>query len=160
MISYKPSRVNNAHIYVPLLLMLAGCVALFGASAVNALIPAIMQAVGIGLFTAAVFIMTRYSLTTVYYTVGEDTPNLLQVHKINGKRPSVPISVDLKTARKIYRPDENTRSEAKRRVNMCLNLFPKEKAAILFGDGKDSVELLIEADEIFYNQIEQIINNK
>ena len=160
MISYKPSRCNNAHIYLPLALMLAGCVAMIGASAVNALVPAIMQGVGIVLFTVAVFIMTRYSLSTVYYTVGEDTPDLLQVHKINGKRPSIPISVDLKTARKIYRPDENTPSEAKRRVNMCLNLFPKEKAAILFGDGKDSVELIIEADAMFYNQIQQIINNK
>ena len=157
MISYKPSRCNNAHIYLPLMLMLAGCVAIFGASAVNALVPAIMQGVSIILFTAAVFILNRYSLTTVYYTVGEDTPDLLQVHKINGKRPSIPISVDLETARKIYRPDENTPSEAKRRVNMCLNLFPKEKAAILFGDGKDSVELLIEADAIFFEQIREII---
>ena len=157
MISYKPSRCNNAHIYLPLMLMLAGCVAIFGASAVNALVPAIMQGVSIILFTAAVFILNRYSLTTVYYTVGEDTPDLLQVHKINGKRPSIPISVDLKTARKIYRPDENTPSEAKRRVNMCLNLFPKEKAAILFGDGKDSVELLIEADDVFFDEIVQRI---
>jgi len=157
MISYKPSRCNNAHIYIPLSLMLAGCVALMSASAVNALVPAVMQAVGIVLFTAAVFIMTRYSLSTVYYTVGEDTPDLLQVHKITGKRPSIPISVDLKTARKIYRPDENTKSEAKRRVNMCLNILPKEKAAILFGDGKDSVELIIEADAIFFKQIEEHI---
>ncbi len=157
MISYKPSRCNNAHIYLPLLFMLAGFVALLGASAVNALVPAIMQAVGIVLFTVAVFIMTRYSLSTVYYTIGEDTPDLLQVHKINGRKPSIPISVDLKSARKIYRPDENTRSEAKRRVNMCLNILPKEKAAILFGDGKDSVELLIEADAIFFEQIREII---
>lgn len=157
MISYKPSRCNNAHIYLPLLFMLAGFVALLGASAVNALVPAIMQAVGIVFFTVAVFIMTRYSLSTVYYTIGEDTPDLLQVHKINGRKPSIPISVDLKSARKIYRPDENTRSEAKRRVNMCLNILPKEKAAILFGDGKDSVELLIEADAIFFEQIREII---
>ena len=160
MISYKPSRCNNAHIYLPLMLMLAGCVAIIGASAVNALVPAIMQAVSIILFTAAVFIMNRYTLTTVYYTVGEDTPDLFQVHKINGKKPSVPISVDLKTARKIYRPDENTPSEAKRRVNMCLNIFPKEKTAILFGDGKDSVELIIEADAVFFSQLEEIINHK
>ena len=157
MISYKPSRCNNAHIYLPLLFMLAGFVALLGASAVNALVPAIMQAVGIVFFTVAVFIMTRYSLSTVYYTIGEDTPDLLQVHKINGRKPSIPISVDLKSARKIYRPDESTRSEAKRRVNMCLNILPKEKAAILFGDGKDSVELLIEADAIFFEQIREII---
>ncbi len=157
MISYKPSRCNNAHIYLPLLFMLAGCVALLGASAVNALVPAIMQAVGIVFFTVAVFIMTRYSLSTVYYTIGEDTPDLLQVHKINGRKPSIPISVDLKSARKIYRPDKSTRSEAKRRVNMCLNILPKEKAAILFGDGKDSVELLIEADAIFFEQIREII---
>ncbi len=160
MISYKPSRCNNAHIYLPLLFILAGCVALLGASAVNALIPAVMQAVGVLLLSVAVFIMTRYSLSTVYYTVGEDTPDLFQVHKINGRRPTIPISVDLKSARKIYRPDENTKSEAKRRVNMCLNIFPKEKAAILFGEGKDSVELLIEADAIFFEQIKAIINKK
>lgn len=157
MISYKPSRCNNAHIYIPLLLILAGFVALFGSVAVNAAIPAIMQFVGLAFLSVAVFIINRYSLTTFCYTIDEDTPDLFQVHRITGRKQTVPISVDLTTARSIRRIDENSKPEAKRRVNMCLNLFPREKAAILFGEDGDSVELLIEADHIFFAQIEERI---
>ena len=157
MISYKPARHDRAHIVLPLLLMLAGSVALFGAALAVSFMPAVLQAAGLALFAVAVFIITRYSLCTVYYTIGEDSPDLLCVYRITGNKKTVPISVDLTTSRSVIRVGENYEKQGKRRVNMCLNIFPRERVAILFGEGADSVELLIEADDVFFDEIVQRI---
>ena len=157
MISYKPSRCNNAHIVLPLLLILAGVVAILGSTGIKVFVPAVLQGIGVLLFSIATYIINRYSLTTVYYTIGEDTPDLLCVHRITGNKKTTPVSVDLAKARSVTRMEEGFESQAKRRVNMCLNIFPRERVAILFGEGTESTELIIEADDIFFEQIRERI---
>lgn len=159
MISYKPPREGSAHIVLPLALILCGLTAMLGAGYQKSFAPTILQTVGLVFLAASVIVINRYSTATYLYTLDEETPGLLCVHKIVGKKKTTPITADMSTAVgvRILTPEDHGRTPGARRVNMCLNLFPRKRMAILFRRGEDLTELVIETDDIFFAEIESRI---
>ena len=159
MISYKPSRTGYAHVIVPLVLILCGLSAVFGSTWQNAYAPALLQLLGFAALSGAIFFINRYSITTFVYTVDEETPGLLCVYRITGKKKTVAASVDLKSAvgARLITPDSAKKAPGTRRLNCCLNLFPAKRAVITYGPKKSPVELVIETDDAFFEEIEKRI---
>ena len=160
MISFKPSRQGSAHVVLPLTLILCGLTALLGAAYQTAFAPAILQAVGFLLLGSSIPVLNRYTLATFLYTVGEETPDLLCVRRIMGKSRTTPVTADLNTAVgvRILTPEDHARPSGARRVNMCLNMFPKKRMAITFLQDGVTTELVLETDDEFYSEIEDMIN--
>jgi len=151
MISYKPARSGSAHVVIPTVMSLAGLVAVTGAFNQHTFAPAVLQLVGVAILAGAVLIVNRFSAATYLYTVDEDTPDLLCVYRIAGKRKTPVISADLGSAISVREltPDNSAKTPGSRRVNCCLNIFPKRRAAVLFDSDGSLSELLLEVDDEF-----------
>ena len=156
---FKPSRIGRTHIVLPLVLIFAGLVAIFGASWQHTFMPAILQAVGVLCLAYSIFVVNRYSLTAFIYTIGEDSPDLLCVYRINGKKKKIDLTVDLSLAVSAVRAKDGVFPKARgvRRVSRCLNIFPEDRAIITIKSGDDVTELIIEVDDEFFAEIERHI---
>lgn len=160
MVSFKPARSGSAHIALPAGLVLCGLSALLGAAYKNVFYPALLQAIGFVLLGAAVLAINRYSLPTFIYTVDEETPELLCVHRIVGKKKQTPITADLRLAVSVrmLTAEQHSKPSGARRVNLCLNVFPGKRMAILFRDKGRPTELVLETDDDFFHEIEKRVN--
>ncbi len=159
MISYKPSRRGSVHLVLPLAMDLCGVVAFLGAAYGNTAAPSVLWAIGVLSVVGSVPVILRYTLSTFVYTVDEETPGLLCVHKYTVKRKTTPVTADLGLARgvRMLTPDDRAPARGAGRVNMCLNLFPERRMAVTFEIDGRITELVIETDAEFFAVIEKRI---
>ena len=157
MVSYKPGRQGSAHLVLPMTLTLCGLIALLGAVYQHTFAPAILQAVGFLLLGGAVFVINRYAVPTFIYTLDEETPGLLCIHRLTGKKKTTPITADMRLAEsvRVLTDGSHAKPDGAKRVNMCLNIFPQKRMAILFRDGETLTELVIETDDSFFEEVKK-----
>ena len=165
--SYKPSRIGRVHIVLPLALIFCGVAAVCGSSMQHTFAPMILQLVGVAALAAAIYVINRYSLTTFLYTVDEETPNLLCVYRIVGKKKVIAATADLAAASvrfveksgAVAVPAEggvNPGAEDDgKKVNLCLNVFPAATAHVTLDTPYGRRTLVIECDEAFCLELEK-----
>ena len=165
--SYKPSRIGKAHIILPLGLIFCGIAAVCGSSMQHTFAPMILQVVGAAALVGAIWVINRYSVPTFLYTVDEETPDLLCVYRIVGKKKVTAATADLKLARVKYveggaaavpaveggRPEPEI--DEGKKINLCLNMFPAATAHITLAAADGNRTLIIECDAGFFAELER-----
>ena len=161
MISFKPSRRGSVHLVLPLTMILCGMVAFIGAACGYTAAPSVLWAVGAAALAGSVPIILRYTLATFVYTIDEETPGLLCVHRYTGGKKTTPVTADLRFARgvRLLTPDGRAAARGTGRVNMCLNLFPERRMAIAFETDGRICELILETDAEFFAEVEKRVRS-
>lgn len=153
--TYRPPRINRAHIIMPIILILI-CFTCLWASKAAPVIPAyIPQIIGVASAAVAIQIMTRYSLTSFLYEINDESVSL-KITKRTGKKNVLTADIEFTDIKHIDKKEKGYSVKKKygkpyRAYNFCNNIYPRDTYCLVCDIEGDDIAVIIEADEIFLN---------
>lgn len=135
MYTYTPPRRGHAHIVVPLLLLAAALIlALSAAWGLKPKLP--LRLLAVLLLTVSVWLINRFALTDMIYTLSDSEASPPDCLIITRKRGKAITHEYIPTARMtaVLPPTAPLPAEIRSRYNFCNSMIGAQKYALLFDD--------------------------
>ncbi|MBR4881597.1 MAG: hypothetical protein IKU19_06655 [Clostridia bacterium] len=147
---YNPNRINNAHIIIPIFLIIISAVAMVCSH--MTLIPAfIMQALAVVSIAVAIHVISRYSLSDHSYEADTEK-RVLNIRKLTGKKITLVAAIDYSDIVAIDKKVKGySLKEKYNKVykvhNFCNNIFPSDAYCLVCNIEGEDIAVIIEADK-------------